>query len=68
MPTVIEELLFHTGAPELVVKYGELFALDGRNYTNNQHQNQYQKPRKKKSIKNQLRINLGIKWCEESTL
>jgi len=29
-PTVKEELLFQTGAPELVVQKGELKALDGR--------------------------------------
>lgn len=30
VPTVKEELLFHTGAPEFVVQNGELKALDGR--------------------------------------
>lgn len=29
-PTVRDELLFQTGAPELVVQNGELKALDGR--------------------------------------
>lgn len=29
-PTVKEELLFQTGAPEFVVQKGELKALDGR--------------------------------------
>lgn len=30
VPTVRDELLFQTGAPEFVVKNGELKALDGR--------------------------------------
>ena len=30
VPTVMEELLFHTGAPEFVVQKGELLELEGR--------------------------------------
>lgn len=38
VPTVKDELLFQTGAPELVVKKGELKALDGRYCTINRTQ------------------------------